>query len=454
MKILFVFGNAIYFNAYENVVRLLCRNGHYVKILHGEGRRSHPVDLSLRAMKAEVKNCESGPLRLRRKWQWLLYFTRRLLNRTPYLNPQHPSPWLVNRKTGFSRPMRILLDIPPAKALLKNKWFQQQLRKVEIAIPPDQAILRWLEEHRPDVVVASPCLYGDHHETEYIKAAGALGIPTIVALYSWDHLMTKGTFHIIPDWTLVWNQVLVDDAVRFHYVPKDKIFITGAPHFDTWFNMQPALDRAAFCRQVGLDPNRPFVTYICSSLKGNEAKLVEEFARTLATNPDTRHLAVLIRPYPSKPRIWDDFEEENVVVWPKVGTIPDTPNAKSDYFHTFYYGIATVGISTTAFLEAAVIDRPCVTIMTEAFRYEHRMGHFRYLLNADFLEGAHSFDEAAHILGDILNGADAKAENRHRFVREFIRPWGMDRSASLVMAKVVETAARRQPICAEEFVLE
>ena len=446
MKIVFAFGSIGNFYAFENVVRRLCHAGHEVTILHGKAKKAYMTDDTLRLMQAEMENCTSGPLLLRHKWGWLLNITRRLLSRTPYLHPQHPTPWFVNLLKTFSPRVQALLDTEPAKALLRSAWFQSSLRKVEALIPPVAAVLRWLDENRPDVIVASPCMYLVQHEVEYLKAANALGIPTIMALFSWDHVLSKGTFQIIPDKILLWNQVLSKDSILFHGVPRDKLFITGTPHFDTWFDMQPSMDRAAFCQQVGLDPSKPFVSYVCSSLYGNEVEFFKEFVKAVSRNPATRELNILVRPYPSRVNMWDEFEDQRVVIWPKAATIPDDPEAKYDYYHTFYYSIAVAGISSTAFLEAAVVDKPCLTIMTDVHRFEQSFGHFNYLLDADFLEQAHSLSEAASLLADIMDGADAKVDRRRRFVRDFIRPLGMDKPASHVMAKAIETVAQMQPL--------
>ena len=458
MKVLFVLGSIGNFNAFEDVIRRLCRASHDVRILYGETKsetkKTYMTDRTLRALQTEMENCESGPLLLRRKWSRLLNISRRLLSRTPYLHPQHPSPWFVNYNKDFSQRIQTVLDTAPVKALLRSTWFQWCLRKVEVLIPPDGAILRWVEENRPDVVVASPCMYLVQHEAEYLKAANVLGIPTIMALFSWDHLMVKGTFNIIPEWVFLWNQVLRADAVRFHGMPRDKIFLTGTPHFDTWFDMQPSLNRVEFCRRVGLDPSKPFVAYLCSSLFSNEVKFFKEFVKAISKDPTTHDLNVLVRPYPSRAKMWENFEDERVVVWPKDATIPDAPEAKHDYFHTFYHSIAVAGISSTAFLEAAVVDKPCLTIMTDTHRFEQSFGHFNYLLEADFLEKAFSLPEAASILAAILDGADAKEGNRHRFVRDFIRPLGLDKPASLVMAKAIETVARKQPLHLDGFPFE
>jgi len=445
MKILFVIKNAFFFGPFADTIRELCHNGHQVKIVHGAGKKPYPIDRPLRALLAEEKRCEQEALLMRRNWRWLILFTRRLLDRTPYLHPEHPSPELVNFKTGLSRNMELLLDTLPIKAALKNRQFHKLLKYVENKIPPDQAIVNYLESYRPDIVVASPCIYYSKEEIEYVKAALDLEIPTIVLVYSWDHLMTKGTFQLTPDWTLVWNRVLADDAVKFHNIPESKVLITGAPHFDTWFRMRPTLNQSDFCRQIGLDPNAPFLAYLCSDVK-QEPTFVNKLLDNLARNPETRKINLLVRPYPSKAKIWSNFDAENVVIWPRGGVFPDTSDTKSDYFHTLYHSLAVVGISTTAFLEAALLDKPCVTIMADEFRFEHEMGHFRYLLDADFLEITHSLGEAVTALANISSGLDAMKENRKRFVKEFIRPLGINNVVSEELVRVVESVAQRKPV--------
>ncbi len=73
------------------------------------------------------------------------------------------------------------------------------MKRIETLVPPDPGITRWLEDYRPDVVVASPFIFPVSKELEYIKAAKALSIPTVGAVLSWDNLTSKGTFHVIPD---------------------------------------------------------------------------------------------------------------------------------------------------------------------------------------------------------------------------------------------------------------
>jgi hypothetical protein len=103
-------------------------------------------------------------------------------------------------------------------------------------------------------------------QTDYVKAARQLGIPTILAVASWDNLTNKGLVQVCPDLTLVWNDVQEREAVALHNIPRERIRKTGAQLYDHWFDKSPARDRDSFCSRVGnLDPAQPIILYLCSS---------------------------------------------------------------------------------------------------------------------------------------------------------------------------------------------
>ena len=112
-------------------------------------------------------------------------------------------------------------------------------RMVERALPVDRAVLAFVREARPDVVVVSPLVIvggSGVHETEVVKAARALRIPTIVGVASWDHLTSKGLVRVVPDAVLVWNDAQADEAEQLHRIPRKRIVVTGAQSLDRWFD--------------------------------------------------------------------------------------------------------------------------------------------------------------------------------------------------------------------------
>jgi hypothetical protein len=321
------------------------------------------------------------------------------------------------------------------------------LKQLENSISADGGVCLELLNEQPDLIIDMTNLVFNAADIEYQKAACALKIPLVVAIASWDNLTTKGTFQIVPDLVCVWNQGIADEAVNLHHIPLEHIVITGAPVFDYLFASRPALDRQAFYAQAGLDPSREYVLYLCSSVQvaGDETGFVRDFAANLRNLPATRDTIIMVRPHPMNASIWKDFKAENVVVWPPEGELTDIQMTQQNYFHSMFYSQAVVGVNTTAMIEAAVVDKPCVTILTDRYHATQTgRGHFHHLLKADFLEIAHGFPESATLIQRILAGEDEKAANRREFVHNFVRPRGLDRSVASLFARLAGQAARHK----------
>jgi len=331
--------------------------------------------------------------------------------------------------------------------LLASRAALAFLKGIENQIPVDGGIALDLLNEQADVAVDLTNLVFNAADIEYQKTACDLKIPLVIAIASWDNLTTKGTFHFVPDLVFVWNQGLAAEAVDLHHIPQERIVLTGAPTFDYLFAAQPALTRQDFQAQAGIDPQSDYVLYLCSSVQvsGDETGFVRDFAENLQNNPATRDTIIMVRPYPMNAGIWQDFKADNVVIWPPEGETPDIPSAKQNYFHSMFYSRAVVGVNTTAMIEAAVVDKPCVTILTERYQATQTgRGHFHHLLKADFLETAHGFSDAAAVIQRILAGEDAKAANRCKFVGDFVRPCGLDKPVAGLFARAVTQAAQHK----------
>jgi hypothetical protein len=152
---------------------------------------------------------------------------------------------------------------------------------------------------------------------------------------------------------------------------------------------------------------------------------------------------LLVRPHPYNELKLERLGVPNIRVFPEGGDWPDTDEAKQTYFDTLYYASATVGINTSAMIESAIMDIPCVTIIEDRYRsWQTEMGHFWHLMKGDFLEVHYSYGDAVQAIGRILNGSDSKCEQRRKFVRDFVRPHGLDRSVSAILCTALEMAAQ------------
>jgi len=81
-------------------------------------------------------------------------------------------------------------------------------------------------------------------------------------------------------------------------------------------------------------------------------------------------------------------------------------------------------------------------LVTEKYKdAQMDMEYFRQLITTDAAALAKSPEEAVEITAQILAGHDTRIENRKNFVREFIRPNGLDKSAGECAAEEIEKLA-------------
>lgn len=450
MKIALVLTNAMFYSFFDHTVRSLYDMGHDVRIVcrpgfAADGNKSGRALLKLLADEPRAKMEDA---RFRAKRANLAGTIRELANYANFLRPGHPMPPSLPWENIYMRGRLHPKIYWAAKtrlgaAICSTGFVRWLLRKLESFIKPEPKIVEWLEEYKPDVVVVSPYIWSSDLEIEYVKAAKQLDIPTIASVLSWDNLVSKGTYLVKPEWLFVWNEDLKKEAVKLHDFEDGQVFITGAPVYDPWFDLKPSQTRAQFYEQCGINPANPFVLFLGSSKTITDLDV--EFIKALITHfekvDEAHRPSILIRPHPYAAFDMTTFESDWVKVFPKGGGRPDMDNTRQDYFNSLHYSAAVIGINTTGFLDAAIVDKPCITLMDNQMQYGQG-AHFYYLINAGYIEVAQERSQTFEIIDHILNGVDAKLENRRKFVHQFIRPVGMDIAASAVTAGAILAVGR------------
>ena len=139
------------------------------------------------------------------------------------------------------------------------------------------------------------------------------------------------------------------------------------------------------------------------------------------------------------------------------GSLPIDDSSKEDYFDSLYYSAAVVGLNTSAFVEGGIVGRPVHTVVVPEFE-ERQVGplHFAFLttVGGGLLRLARDFDEHRVQLAASLR-EPASPDLNADFVRAFVRPLGLDRSATDAFIDAVDELGRsdapapaRQPLWA------
>jgi hypothetical protein len=459
MKVLFSALHFGYFRNFESVITALAERGHRIHLAADEPDIAGGQGLVERLAATHdgitwgwTPNVQDEP------WFVAAQKSRYGLDYVRFLDSRYEdAPKL--RLRNINRSARILrwLTLPVGGFRPGRRAVEAGLKWAERMMPRSVAIERWMEEQAPDIVLLATLTFSRSSNMEQLKAARAAGVPVAACIMSWDHLSSKSLLHIHPDLTLVWNETQRREAVEMHAIARDRVAITGAQCYDQWFSRSPELSREEFCRTVGLPADRPFVLYVCSAMSPSpdpvEPVFVKRWAEALkaSADPVLREVGILVRPHPERLKEWNGVSLdglENVVV---CGRNPIDRAAKAEYFDSLYHSSAVAGVCTSAFLEAAIVGRPVLTMLLPEFRiHQEGMAHFRYLMQIEdgLLEAAPTLDAHLQQLSAAITAPAGRGERAARFLKAFVRPRGLDCPATPVFVEQVErlaNAGRRAP---------
>ena len=458
MRILFAALHNGYYRNLDSVVEELARRGHEIRL--GAEREDssfggQPIVDRLTAaygnvtsVRTAVRDAES--LFLPSKIRFAIDYLR-------YLEPAYVPTSGVRVRARERTPTGMLrLSTSPALAWRPmRRLVSYTLDSVDRAVPACPEIEHFLDLQRPDLMVVTP-LVGlvASSQIDLLRSALQRGIATAVMVWSWDHLSSKALIRDTPDALFVWNDIQKREATTLHRVPPERVLVTGAQCYDRWFGRRPTRSRTEFVRHVGLGDERPYVMWTGSALLPGtppESRIFMRWAEQLrrSSDPQLRDVPILLRPHPSRTAEWSDGAWNSVGNVVMFGGPPLDDQGRDDYFESLYYSAAVVGITTSAFLEAAVVGRPVMSFYADDLRPEHEDSlHFQHLADPEhgLLTMGDSLEEHARQLASVLSGPpQGMLRRQDRFVRTFIRPLGIDISATSVVANALEQlpAARR-----------
>jgi len=452
VKIVFIARHYSYLRLFESAILALADRGHQIVLAadRTETMGGRQMVERIAEKYPNVTTCDA-PGRYTGAWAEVAKQLRLGLDYLRFLQPGYDeTPYLRQRAQERAPRLVVRLASSPLGALVGGRrGLAALLGAAERGLPIPAAMREFLIERQPDLLLITPLIDLGSPQLDHFAAARALGIRTLLPVGSWDHLSSKALLRVLPERVLVWNPMQRQEAVELHDVPSDRVVVTGAQCYDQWFGRQPSRSREDFCARVGLDPERPFVLYTCSSLfRGtvSEPEFVESWVRALRTSRDPRlkGIGILIRPHPARLDEWravDLSGQRNLVFW---GAHPVDAEAKNDYFDSMYYSAGVVGINTSAFLEAAVVGKPVHTVLLPDVSRDNQEGtlHFRYLLNVNggLLRAARSLEEHLTLLAGSLAPEGGGDEKASRFVDGFVRPHGRGEAATPRFVAAIEEA--------------
>jgi hypothetical protein len=305
--------------------------------------------------------------------------------------------------------------------LLCKRLKRRYLRQAGLNLPLHGLI----ESLRPDVVIA-PSGGIDDFVTDAIRSARELDIPTLVLVFNWDNLSSKGAFAVKPDQLAVWGEQSVEHAVRIHDFERERVHVLGVPTFDSYFHHEPNSTRSPFPFRYALFAGcyAPF----------DEASAIECLDREIEERG--LDLKLVYRPHPHrKPRKRPDRLDEgrlrNVIVDPQVrelyeasfdeygrGARRSKPRLPSlDYYPALLENAEfTICPLSTMIVESAIFERRVIVIAYDDGVHREspalvvNYDHFEGIDRVEGFELCRTADELPVLFGRFAEGEGRPAK--------------------------------------------
>jgi FkbM family methyltransferase len=467
MKFLFVAKQEKNAAAFLEALRCLVERGHDVTLSIQERDEQRDLRLASRIPSTRFRVAPCPPSRID-EWARVAPLIRRLRDAAHYLRPPFVESSALHERIFHKLRQELGIEVDAsvlaaaARALPEPQLvtIETILRLAEHQLPTSSLFDEYLSEHRPDVLLVSPLVHFGSAQADVAASARRLGIPVWMLLFSWDNLSTKGCLHVAPDLMFVWNERQRVEAVQFHGVDPAHVVVVGAPRFDRFFALRPIMSREAFHEPLGLDPSRPTLLYVCSSrlIAPDELPFVRRWIAAVrrASNPQLARCNIVVRPHPDidllpKPMLmrhqWPaapnidahigrPFDDDSAVV------VRTSFKDQEGLYESLVHSTAVIGMNTTAELEAAIVGRPVFTIEPGEAGGQQKTVHFAYLTREEggiVLTASNLDEHVSQLAATVAHGVDLSSIRA--FVQSFLRPLGIDRAVSPLLADALEQHA-------------
>jgi hypothetical protein len=323
------------------------------------------------------------------------------------------------------------------------------------------------------LVTSSPGLI--FSEVPLLRTAVQRGVWSTAIDPSWDNFTNK----LLPvrrvNRLIVWNDLMKDQAIRFHGYQADDIRIAGTPQWDRYFREGVTISRDAFCARIGADPTKRLITLTTTpqELYSHHDHVLRKLLRALRAGAFTHRAQVLVRLHPRDDRAhYKEFENVAGIIIEKPfrttvragdGLAVDVTTASQQHLaDTLRHSDVIVNVASTIAVEAAIFDTPVVNIAFDgeqqsefarsAKRY-YQFTHYTNITRHGAVRVAWSPEELIREVDTYLTHPERDADARARVVREqcqFVDGRAAERVADFVLddlsrALGVEAGERRRP---------
>src|SRR5690606_29360877 len=114
------------------------------------------------------------------------------------------------------------------------------------------------------------------------------------------NITCKGRFPALSNYFISWGAIMTDELKEHYSIESERIFTTGAPHFDKSKCLPSRDKKKTYLENLGLNPDMPYLFFGMSSpyFSPKEIDIVERLADQINRDIYGENMQIVIRPHP------------------------------------------------------------------------------------------------------------------------------------------------------------
>lgn len=296
-------------------------------------------------------------------------------------------------------------------------------------------------KYQPDVVFLAH-LFGDT-EIAILREAKKRNIKSVGFINSWDKLTSRCILRILPDWLIVPNEITKKEAIKYHDVKNETIFISGPPQFDLYKKIL-FTPREEFCKNLNIDPLKKIILFcpIGRTFSAADWNIVEILNRLFESGHLGSGVHVIVRFPPNDTvEIRDNinkgrfsfvvpgvrFSSERGVDWDM--NFNDLQSLADNIYHS---SLAICFFSTMS-IDASILNKPVINIDFSAIKSDSfyktprpfsGMSHYKNILQYGGIQLVKNELELSEIINSYLENPEKDSIGRKKIAEEQV--WKLD----------------------------
>ena len=305
---------------------------------------------------------------------------------------------------------RVFLDML-ARGVGSFRLGRRLFRFLNTLLAVDHLFAPYFERYHPDLVFSTDVKH--LLDAELIFSAKRRRVPAVAMVRSWDYLTGRGLTRVTPDALVVHNETIAAEAAAYTDMPRERLFISGLPHFDPYVN-HPRNSREAFFKGIGADPAKRLLLYIPwgDKFADTDGEFLNFIADAVEGGELPHDIAVLVRLPPADSVAFAGYRPRPFVHLDVPGVAfgasrKGNEMSFADLLHladTLAHCAVVVAPPSTLVIDAAAFDKPAVIM---GFDGAKKKGYF---------EGVAHYFDFVHIRKLTATGAAPVVKNRAELI--------------------------------------